>query len=320
MRLRDKLERDFRYSDENEKILSAYDKVLEKDLKEKANTTKKPVDIPKKVVHTEGSEDERADVKETRTIQEAYEQTILNPIVERKFRKKGKLKWPTIKKRLKTVKKHKKKKPKKTKDAFNRNWFLKKGKRVIDKMKKTLKRLLKDSVQYEDKIIALAQFLDIDPEEVEQTSWGYEADGAEYQVMSDSEADEACRQYIEDSIWAFNTWFLEQFIDEEDAIRYYGFETSYYDEDEDEEIDIDEDEIWYMNTGYNFTEWLEMRQQEAEGANDDLYSLVNASSGLDAFVDAAISADGRGHFMNTYDGEENEEIVNGSAYFIYRTN
>ena len=30
--------------------------------------------------------------------------------------------------------------------------------------------------------------------------------------------------------------------------------------------------------------------------------------------------DGRGHALATYDGEENEEEVNGTTYYIYRTN
>lgn len=34
----------------------------------------------------------------------------------------------------------------------------------------------------------------------------------------------------------------------------------------------------------------------------------------------AIRADGRGHFMSSYDGEENEEIVEGETFYIYRIN
>jgi len=41
---------------------------------------------------------------------------------------------------------------------------------------------------------------------------------------------------------------------------------------------------------------------------------------IDSFVDAAISADGRGHFMSSYDGNENEEEVNGTTFYIYRIN
>jgi hypothetical protein len=37
---------------------------------------------------------------------------------------------------------------------------------------------------------------------------------------------------------------------------------------------------------------------------------------MDHFVSDAICADGRGHFLSQYDGEENEE----GEFYIYRTN
>lgn len=41
---------------------------------------------------------------------------------------------------------------------------------------------------------------------------------------------------------------------------------------------------------------------------------------MDGFIQAAISADGRGHFMSSYDGEENEVTVNDQTFYIYRLN
>jgi hypothetical protein len=39
---------------------------------------------------------------------------------------------------------------------------------------------------------------------------------------------------------------------------------------------------------------------------------------LDHFIEDAIRADGRGHFLSRYNGEENEETVGGVTYYIYR--
>jgi hypothetical protein len=50
-----------------------------------------------------------------------------------------------------------------------------------------------------------------------------------------------------------------------------------------------------------------------EGNNKALTALVKD---IDYLVHDAVKCDGRGHFMNTYDGEENEM----GEYFIYRLN
>lgn len=252
-----------------------------------------------------------------------YEDTIVKPMYERRSMRTN-MKWATLKKRLKMLKRFRKKKPKKTRFAFNVKLWKKKTKTggVNGMLKKLLRKIgIKEEreVDYEDKILALAQFLDIDPEDVGQPSWGgYEAEGGEYEVLTDSEADDFARQYIEDSVWAFNTWFLINHIDIEDVNRYFGFSSSYYDEDEEEDIEIDdEEEVFYIHMGMGFEEWLEQEQQKAESSNDTIQNLIGD---FDAFVDDAISADGRGHFISFYDGEENEEEVNGTDYYIYRTN
>lgn len=254
-------------------------------------------------------------------IQSAYEQKILNPIIERRLMR-SKLKWATIKKRLQALKRWRKKKPKKTKDAFDRKFFDKKSKTggFRKKIKMLLKKIgLKEGLDYSAKIIALAQFKGVDPEEIKHLHYGgYEVDGEEYEVMTNDEANRVAREYIEDSVWAFNTWFLENYIDIEDVNTYFGFSDSYYDEDEDEEIEIgDADEVFFLHMGMGFTDWLEQEQQEAESANETIKNLIR---NFDRFVDDAVSADGRGHFVSHYDGEENEERVNGAWYYIYRTN
>jgi hypothetical protein len=44
--------------------------------------------------------------------------------------------------------------------------------------------------------------------------------------------------------------------------------------------------------------------------------MVKGTCGLDSFVESAISADGRGRFLASYDGAESEE----NGYYIYRIN
>jgi hypothetical protein len=101
----------------------------------------------------------------------------------------------------------------------------------------------------------------------------------EYRVLTDDEADEACAEYIKDSLWAFNADFLAG------------------------ETGIDSDVFKVLS-------------EKCEGANDAILSLVEKTCGLDDFVKSAVSADCRGHFMNTYDGSEDEY----GDYYIYRIN
>ena len=101
----------------------------------------------------------------------------------------------------------------------------------------------------------------------------------EYRVLDDDEADAAAKDYIEDSLWAFIPSFMSC------------------------ETGIDESVFTAL-------------QDKCEGANDAVRSIIDGSCGIDSFVESAISADGRGHFLNTYDGEEREY----GDYYVYRTN
>lgn len=107
----------------------------------------------------------------------------------------------------------------------------------------------------------------------------------DYLVLTDEEADEKAKEYIVDSLWAFNASFVAS------------------------EIDLDEEVIQAIHDN-----------GKCEGNNDTIYNLINKLGDIDNFVDSAIKADGRGHFMSSYDGNENEEAVNGTTYFIYRIN
>jgi hypothetical protein len=139
-------------------------------------------------------------------------------------------------------------------------------------------------------IEALANFAECDPSDVEKEShdhYGLEIFSIgrqEYAVGTDSEADEACRQYIKDSAWAFRSSFICDYCDLPQEIA-EALET--------------------------------MQSKKCESANDAILALIEKTdAGLDGFVEEAISADGRGHFLSSYDGNENEE----SGFYIYRTN
>lgn len=130
---------------------------------------------------------------------------------------------------------------------------------------------------------ALALYLGIKENEIAQEGYDeniYEADGAQYLVLTDSEADEKAAENIKDSVWAFNASFLANYTDLPEEI---------------------------------FTALSE----KCESANDPILKLIERSKGgLQGFIEEAISADGRGHFIGHYDHEEGE----ADDYFIYRTN
>jgi hypothetical protein len=63
-----------------------------------------------------------------------------------------------------------------------------------------------------------------------------------------------------------------------------------------------------------------MQAKLCEGANDFILSLIEKCTSIEDFAQAAASADGRGHFLARYDGNENEETVMGKTFYIYRNN
>lgn len=59
--------------------------------------------------------------------------------------------------------------------------------------------------------------------------------------------------------------------------------------------------------------------------NEAVLETIEKTCGIDEFVDEAIQWDGRGHFLATYDGEENEATVEDKdgedvTMYIYRVN
>ncbi len=130
---------------------------------------------------------------------------------------------------------------------------------------------------------ALAKYLDEDLDSITEATYDdclFEVGSREYLVLTDEEADQRAADYIEDSLWAFNSSFLASYTDLPEEI-------------------------------------FKVIQPQCESANDAILQLVErADGGLEGLVEEAISADGRGHFMSNYDGEENEE----GDYYIYRVN
>lgn len=129
----------------------------------------------------------------------------------------------------------------------------------------------------------MAEFLEVEVDDLMAEDYDHYGmavyDG--YAIGTDEEADEAAKQYIKDSLWAFNASFI---------ISECGLDHSL------------EEAI---------TSW---QQDKCEDANDGIESLIENSCGIDEFVESAISADGRGHFLSSYDGNEIEQ----DGFYIYR--
>ena len=118
-----------------------------------------------------------------------------------------------------------------------------------------------------------------------------DGDFNEYRVLTDDEADELAYEFIVEELWAFSSSFLAG------------------------ETGIDKDVfIALANNG------------KCESNNDAIVSLIKQGNiqpqhdPLQGFVDSAVSVDGRGHFLNRYDGNEHEVKVGRKTFYIYRVN
>lgn len=136
----------------------------------------------------------------------------------------------------------------------------------------------------------LAEFLDCNPSDLSEEShdhYGltvYSLGSKEYAIGTDSQADQACEDHIRDSAWAFNASFI----------------------------------LSECGLPSELEECLQSFQSDkCESANDAIVALIEKCNGsMTEFTQAAISADGRGHFLSPYDGCENEQ----GGFYIYRVN
>lgn len=115
----------------------------------------------------------------------------------------------------------------------------------------------------------------------------YDEDG-NYLVLTDDEADEKAAEYIEETLWAFNPSFLAGV------------------------------------TGIDETVFKAIAANDRCEDNNEAIRLLVGDE-FDNLVEQAIAADGRGHFLNTYDGEENEvnlyDVTGRNEYlYVYRIN
>lgn len=123
----------------------------------------------------------------------------------------------------------------------------------------------------ETRMAALAAHLGYDVDAYAPTGYAdhtYTDGGAEYLVVTDQEADELASAAIRESLWAFNAeWLTEWVRIPVPAIR-------------------------------------AIQEAMYEDASDVFAELIGDR--FDEFVDESIGADGRGHFLSGYDGNELE--------------
>lgn len=139
-----------------------------------------------------------------------------------------------------------------------------------------------------DKKEALEKYLGCVVEESTYDDDTFESeDGDEYLVLTDREADKKAHEYILDSLWAFNADFI----------------------------------FAHSDAFVNLSDWeqeqaikslTEMQGKLCESTNGLVRCLI---ADIEEFVDDAIVADGRGHFISSYDGVE-IDLENG--LFAYR--
>ncbi len=135
------------------------------------------------------------------------------------------------------------------------------------------------------KIEALAKFLKINPEMIKHSQFpdNFRYGSNEYLVYTEIEANNACADFIKETIFLFNSEFIL-------------FETG----------------LNYNNKIVETFKTMQERQQS--NCRDFLLSLIDRTCGFDAFVDSVILKLGRGTLLATLDGKENQE----GNFFIYR--
>jgi hypothetical protein len=146
-------------------------------------------------------------------------------------------------------------------------------------------RTMTDTDTTTAKIAALAKFHGCDADEVRQSKYdenAFEIGRTEFLVLTDDEADEVAAERIEQDLWAFNPGFVLSFLGIPNARTEAAMK--------------------------------KMMGELCEDAQPILRAMIGDR--MKEFAGRAMSADGRGHFLSGYDGEENEM----GGLYIYRTN
>jgi len=139
---------------------------------------------------------------------------------------------------------------------------------------------------------AAAEYLNEEPDEIDEQPYNnyglrvFSSGSMEVAVGDDDDAYDAASKSIKESLWTFKADFI-------------GNHTR-------------------IKLKLNAVNALEkVLGVLCESTNDLVENLID---NFDDFVEDAISADGRGHFLSTWDGEENEVEIDGELYFVYRIN
>lgn len=202
---------------------------------------------------------------------------------------------------------------------------------------------------------ALAKFLDVAPSDINEDNYsfyeehGMEAfstDDAEYIVGTDDEVDSALKEQIEQDLCYFNTWFLvshmeniksdiEECIEERSKIMEQTNELdellenneitdAEYDEKYEEIMEEADSAMDYVYAQVGFVEEpddmesiVKSIQEKYEAGSERLLTMIDD---IDELVEDAAMTDGRGHFLNKWDGSEDEVDYEDEIYYIYRTN
>ncbi|CAK9074214.1 Modification methylase AgeI (M.AgeI) (Cytosine-specific methyltransferase AgeI) [Durusdinium trenchii] len=130
---------------------------------------------------------------------------------------------------------------------------------------------------------ALAVLLECDLDDVEEAAYGentFEAEGGEFLVLDDEEAQEAAEEAIERDLWAFRPEFLAA----------------------------------YCPDGVDSEVLSAIQEARCEDASEPFRGLVGDR--LDDLKADAIGADGRGHFLAHYDHDERE--TDCGRFYVYR--
>ena len=126
---------------------------------------------------------------------------------------------------------------------------------------------------------------DIDDIDTEAEEGLYSHGMATFLVLTDDEADRAVTEHIKENLWAFRMSFM---------MGYFGDE---FDDRTEEALQ-------------------EVADTLCESANPIFRALVGDR--LPDLAKDAIASDGRGHFLNNWDGNEDEVWVDTEALYIYR--
>ena len=193
---------------------------------------------------------------------------------------------------------------------------------------------------------ALAKFLGVEVEDLTVSKYDERVfeneEAGEYIVLTEEEADEAAEENLKELINElglqsftedFQQWILDNCVDSDwfaEALEDYeiGYIEEIRDEKSDYEeyksrldeemndagVDTEEEFLEYLIECYDDpVEWFKDMFGMEEFTNTiEEYNLID----WEAVINEAIEVDGCGHFIATYDGEENEM----GEYFIYRLN